>query len=58
MSVLPSTATPTRRWDTHHLQKLVALIQVGHDNALSFRNSAINTNELAIPSHGIYLVKR
>ena len=55
-----SSATSPRvlqRRDTHHLQQLVALIEVRHDNTLPFRYGTVHADELAVLPHGVNLVQ-
>ena len=42
---------------SHHLKKLMALVEVRHDDTLSFRYRAIDTNKLAVLPHRVDLVQ-
>lgn len=42
----------------YHLQKFVAFIQMGHNDALALWNRTVDADELAVLAHRIYLVQR
>ena len=54
MSVL---GTHCDKGGTYHLEEFVALVQMGHNDALALRHAAVDTNELALPTHGIDLME-
>lgn len=53
-----SASPHTCRRQTHHLKELVTLVQVCHNDALTFWDTTIMTNEFTIFAHGVDLVQR
>ena len=43
---------------SNHLEELVTFVEVGHDNTLTFRDGPVDADELALLTHGVYLVQR
>jgi len=41
--------------ETHHLEELMAFVEMGHDYALALRYQAVTPKEFAILAHRIYL---